>query len=178
MGALTRSAALLAGALLAAPGLASCGERPTAREVQVDHEEAAQAAQQEIESALASLDTVGEPMGTAVRDSCETGQHNWKIDDPYDVRCTIAVHTAYRVTAEDFRAAADQVTDAFPACADGVSKAEETLRDYWDELKGTDTHNFDQPYRPDYLPGSRLDCVQAATSAGQGDGDPAAKLSV
>ena len=161
--------------LLVATGLGACSG-PTALEVQVDHEDAALAAQQEIESALVPLDTVGEHMGTAVRDSCETGQHNWKIDDPYDVRCTIAVHTAYRVSGEDFRTAADQVTNAFPDCPD--SDAEATLRDYWDKLKGTQTRNFEQPYRPDYLPSYRLDCDQSGTNRGQGEATPSARITV
>ncbi|WP_114907696.1 hypothetical protein [Ornithinimicrobium murale] len=151
--------AALAGAALLAMALAGCGGGPSAEEVQREHRDEATAAQQGIEAALAPLEQTGEALATATRDSCETGQHNYKVDDPYDVRCTLEVHQAYRVTGADFRAAADSVTAAFPECAD--SEAEETLSEYWDELKGTRTHNFEGPYIPDYLPSYRLDCEDA-----------------
>ena len=164
VGTCTRPTAVLSAALFVF-GLSGCSNGPTAREVQQEHGPDSFAAQQQVEAALAPLAGVVEPVATAVRDSCRTGQHNWKVDDPYDVRCTIEVHTAYLVPGEDFRAAADSVTQAFPACPEGESDAEATLRDYWDALEGTQTRNFEQPYRPDYLPGYRLDCH----SAGPGD---------
>lgn len=142
--------------LLLAVGLAGCGDGPSAKEVQLEHQDARAAAQQQIEDELAPLAQTGEELASATRDSCETGQDNWKVDDPYDVRCTIEVHRAYQLTGEDFRAVADSVTDTFPECAD--SEAEATLRDYWDELKGTEVQNFEGPYRPDFLPSYRLDC--------------------
>lgn len=148
--------ASLAGGLILACTLLACGADPTAQEVQDTHRAEARDAQQESAAALAPLDGAGEQLAEAVRDSCVTGQHNWKVDDPYDVLCTLQVHRAYHVTGSDFRAAADTVTAAFPACAD--SDAEATLRDYWDQLEGTQTHNFPGPYRPDYLPDYRLDC--------------------
>lgn len=157
MGTLSRAVGTLAAALLAV-GLTGCGDGPTAREVQDEHEAESRTTQDEIESALEPLSTTGELLGTAVRDSCVTGQHNWKIDDPYDVLCTVQVVHAYRITGPDFRTAADGVTQAYPQCPEGVSYAEETLRDYWDKLKGTQTHNFEQPYRPDYLPDYDLGC--------------------
>ncbi len=144
-------------ALLLAVGVAGCGDGPTAQEVQGEHRDAAATAQQAIEAELAPLAQTGEELASATRDSCETGQHNWKIDDPYDVRCTMEVHQAYRLTGEDFRTVADAVTDTFPECAD--SDAEATLTDYWDKLQGTETQNFEGPYRPDYLPTYRLDCA-------------------
>lgn len=144
------------GSLLLAASLAGCGDGPTAQEVQAEHRDAALEAQQAIEAELAPLAQTGEELASATRDSCETGQHNWKVDDPYDVRCTMEVHRAYRLTGEDFRTVADSVTDTFPECAD--SEAEATLRDYWDELQGTQTENFEGPYRPDYLPDYRLGC--------------------
>lgn len=155
MKGVARTVPVIAAVLLAA-GLAGCGDGPPAEQVQRDHQDAAVTARQEIDSALAPLDEVGEQLAEAVRDSCVTGQHNYKVDDPYDVRCTIEVHRAYHVTGADFRAAADSVTAAFPDCAE--SDAETTLRDYWDTLEGTTTHNFPGPYRPDYLPDYRLDC--------------------
>lgn len=145
--------------LLLSVALTGCGDRPTAKEVQREHQDAAAAAQQEIEDQLAPLATTGESLATATRDSCETGQHNDKVDDAYDARCTIEVHQAYRVPGADFRVAADSVTDAFPECAE--SEAEEVLSQYWDGLQGSQTHNFEGPYIPDYLPSYRLDCQDA-----------------
>lgn len=155
MNGATRTGPALAAVLLAA-GLTGCGQAPPAEQVQREHQDAAATAQQQIGTALAPLDQAGEHLAEAVRDSCVTGQHNYKVDDPYDVRCTLEVHRAYHVTGANFRAAADSVTAAFPECPD--SDAETTLRDYWDTLEGTTTHNFPGPYRPDYLPDYRLDC--------------------
>lgn len=164
MTTLPRACAALSAVLLTT-GLTACGG-PTAEEVQREHGQDSVAAQQEILADLEALSGVGELVGESVHDSCRTGQHNWKIDDPYDVVCEVAVHQAYRITATDFRAAADSVTEAFPECPD--SEAEAVLRDYWDELEGTTTRNFRGPYRPDNLPEYRLDCPSAGNGTATG----------
>lgn len=155
--------------LLLAAGLSGCGDGPTAQKVQSEHVNESRAAQEQIESALSPLEGIGEQQARAVRDSCVTGQHNYKVDDPYDVRCTVEVHTAYRLEPGDFRAVADTLTQAFPDCGPD-SEAETTLRDYWDKLEGTATHNFEGPYRPDYLPDYRLDCAPAGGASEEGAG--------
>ncbi|WP_154402140.1 hypothetical protein [Ornithinimicrobium cavernae] len=143
---------------VALTALAGCGDGPSAREVQADHRQEADSARATLEAGLAVVAQAGTLVGSSVQDTCTTGQHNWKIDDPYDVRCTVHVRQAYQVTGDDFRQAANSVTDAFPACPDGSSHAEDTLREYWDELAGERTHNFPGPYRPDHLPSYRLGC--------------------
>lgn len=155
-------------ALLLAVGLTGCGGGPTAQEVQAEHVSDSLAAQEQIDASVAPLESVGEQQARAVRDSCVTGQHNYKVDDPYDVQCTVEVHVAYRLEPGDFRATADTLTEAFGCGPD--SEAEATLRDYWDKLQGTSTHNFEGPYRPDYLPGYSLDCAPGGDdTAGAGE---------
>lgn len=163
MNGATRSSAALAAILLAGT-LAGCGGSPPAQQVQSEHQDEAAIARQDIDAALSPMNEAGEEVADAVRNSCVTGQHNYKVDDPYDVLCTLEVYRAYYVKGGDFRDAADSVTAVFPECAD--SDAEATLRDYWDKLKGTTTHNFPGPYRPDYLPEYRLDCADATSGEG------------
>lgn len=153
-----RLVAVLALAAGLTAALTACSG-PTAREVQEENRAEAETAQADLEDALGGVEHVGTRLGSTVRDSCETGQHNWKVDDDYDVLCTVEVRTAFHVTGEDFRAAADAVTGTFPGCDSGETDAEQTLRDYWDELEGESTQNFEGPYRPDYLPGYRLGCA-------------------
>lgn len=141
--------------------LAGCTS-PTAGQVKEDHREDA------VRSALplgSQLDPVpGELLGESVHDSCRTGQHNWKIDDPYDVICEVSVRRAHLVTGGDFREAAGKVTAAFPACPDprAPGLAEQVLVDYWDALEGRPTRAFPGPYMPDHLPSYRLTCDPAA----------------
>jgi hypothetical protein len=154
----------LAGAGLTALALlAGCTPSPPAHEVQRSAQAAASTTTSRIDKTLSRLDTVGERVGRSVLDSCRTGQHNWKIDDPYDVICSVTVTHAYRVTGDTFRAAADQVNDQFNNCPDGESFADWVLRTYWDELAGKPTRNFPGPYRPDYLPSYGFHCAPGVT---------------
>lgn len=156
-------AALALTAVVLITGLSAC-TTPSAQEVQDEHRAEAEAAASELEDQLAVVGDVGTFLGSSVRDACTTGQHNWKVDDDYDVICTVEVSQAYLVTGSDFREAAEQVSATFPGCESGESETEATLRDYWDTLEGTQTHNFEGPYRPDYLPSYRLACADAPLS--------------
>ena len=121
----------------------------------------------DLQDQLAVVEQVGTQVGSAVLDSCETGQHNFKVDDDYDVRCTVQVSAAYQIDGDNFREVAEQVSDTFPPCESGESETEAVLRDYWDKLEGTETKNFDGPYRPDFLPSYRLACVDESHSGPQ-----------
>src|SRR5699024_4975810 len=121
------------------------------------HRAEAEQAAQHLADQMEQLTTVGTPVGSAVRDSCETGQHNWKVDDSFDVRCTVQVTRAFQVEGTEFRPTAETVHAVFTECPDGGSEGADVLDD-WDELKGQPTHNFPGPYRPDYLPTYRLGC--------------------
>lgn len=144
--------------------LAGCSG-PSAREVQEESRDASRAAVARIEPALEPIGAAGELVGRRVVDSCRTGQHNWKIDDPYDVVCTVAVFRAYLVQAPRFRDAADRVHATMPGCATGETSAERMLRGYWDKLEGTTVRNFPGPYRPDFLPGYRFGCAERTPTA-------------
>lgn len=153
--------------------LAACGSA-TAREVQFEEQLAARTALAAVEPALDRLEARGDLLGAATVDSCRTGQHNWKIDDPYDVACSVTAHRAFLVDGADFRQAAQDVHGSLPGCpTGGESDGERVLRDYWDKLRGTTTANFPGPYRPDFLPGYRLGCPP---SEGAVEDDPAFRV--
>lgn len=161
---LWRRLSSLAGAVLTALLLlAGCTAPAPAHDVQRSAQGAATAAASRIDQTLSGLDKVGERVGRSVVDSCQTGQHNWKRNDPYDVICSVTVTHAYRVTGETFRGVADEVNDQFNNCPDGESFAEWVLRNYWDELAGKPTRNFPGPYRPDYLPSYGFHCAPGVT---------------
>src|SRR5699024_6617248 len=79
--------------VLVALALAGCSG-PSADEVRRQHRAEAEQATQHLMDQMEPLVGVGTPVGSAVRDSCETGQHNWKVDDAFDVRCTVQVTRA------------------------------------------------------------------------------------
>lgn len=69
-----------------------------------------------------------------VMNRCEEGQHDWKIDASYDLRCSISVVTTVAGERADFRRAMLALHDRLPAS--GWSTTGTNIRqvviDYWD----------------------------------------------
>jgi hypothetical protein len=106
-------------------------------------------AQQQAEAALRSdSDTLlrvvapalgSVPLATGSGSTCHEGQHNWKIDDPYDLQCH-QMHVAvvpggdvagFRATALSLHA--QLVADGWePGDGYGASSVEDVLVEYWD----------------------------------------------
>ncbi len=74
---------------------------------------------------------VGQPEAT---NHCEEGEHNWKIDTSYDLRCSISVETTVAGEKADFRQAMLDLHDRLPAS--GWSTTGKDIRqvviNYWD----------------------------------------------
>lgn len=144
---------------LAALMLVGCSTtRPTAAEVFDDSSTERAAAITNISASLDRLAPLGELLGEMIRNQCETGQHNWKIDTDWDVRCDVTVTRAIHVEKPTFEEAADHVHGHI-ACDSADSETEAIMRDYWEAYKGKPTRAFKGPYIPDYLPRYRLGCV-------------------
>lgn len=84
---------------------------------------------------LLGLTGGGEPVATAEASRCQEGQHNWKIDDPYDLSCS-RDHTAIVVGGPATTFREDMVDlDAALVRAGWVpasSSIPEVLEGYWD----------------------------------------------
>ncbi len=102
------------------------------------------------------------PTGAAAVDEpalgarCETGQHNWKVDDPYDLACVEVRRTILAADAGDFRA--DMVALDAALLEAGWTRADDgglpgTLR-YWDQNAGPfpGSPSGDDVYGPEDLP--------------------------
>ncbi len=83
------------------------------------------------------------PLGSG---GCETGEHNWKIDDPYDLACTEVRRTVLAASSEDVRSQLVALNSALHAdgCqADDVSGLQFPI-DAWDrdrdDTAGEPTH--------------------------------------
>ena len=79
------------------------------REVQRARERAADGADA-LRDELLAVVPLGDTGVRVARDDCSVGQHNWKIDDPYDLDCSLA-RTSVHTTAGDPVAEAGAVLD-------------------------------------------------------------------
>ena len=109
-----------------------------------------------IDQSLSRADGVGELIGRTDVNTCQQGQHNWKINDKFDVLCRVMSFRTYLVQADTFRAAANSVTDRFRACE--VTNADRTMAEYWDTTAGKKLEGFPTVYIPDYLPTYDFGC--------------------
>ena len=144
--------------LALAAALSACSPEPdvSAADFYAEHADERKAAVAELESHLVAFQELGQRVGNSRRYECRLGQHNWKIDDGYDVTCSVSVSQAIRLDGDSFRAVADRV-HAQSSC-DPEGEALPVMRDYWDTYRGKRTHAFEGPYIPDYLPGYSLGC--------------------
>jgi hypothetical protein len=90
-------------------------------------------------------------LATATTDTCETGQHNWKVDDSYDLRCSVSDAVLITGTTSALR---EQVLALHASLApdwggpSGTSLSE-VVTQYWDRRA---SFGADRPYRPSSLP--------------------------
>lgn len=101
--------------------------------------------------------------GTQARDdpalgsSCEIGQHNWKIDDPFDLACVEVRSAVLAGSDDDVRAQLVALDSAL--LADGCETSEASVLgmtiSYWDRNRGhfPNSPSGDDEYGPDDLPG-------------------------
>lgn len=87
-----------------------------------------------------------------VTSGCQEGQHDWKIDTSYDLRCSISVVTTVAGERADFRQAMLALHDQLPANGWSTTGIEirQVVIDYWDPgsqrpcpgcLKGDDRYS-------------------------------------
>ncbi len=69
-----------------------------------------------------------------VTSRCEEGQHDWKIDTSYDLRCSISVVTTVAGERADFRQAMLALHDRLPASGWSTTgtNVRQVVIDYWD----------------------------------------------
>lgn len=96
------------------------------------------------------------PDATAAAQRCETGQHNWKTDDAYDLSCTVTdavLVTAGTAALHDQMLALDASLTSDPRWAGQQSMPlSRVVREYWD-ARG----RFPAGYTPASLPTARYD---------------------
>lgn len=100
----------------------------------------------------AQASTSGTRLATGeVRSPCSVGQHNWKIDDPYDLSCDLGrLEIVASPSAAAFRehmVALDAALTADGWAPEGAFGMARVLRDYWD-----DRASFSSSYGVDNLP--------------------------
>jgi hypothetical protein len=81
------------------------------------------------------------PLATASGSDCEAGQHNWKIDDPYDLRCSAVDAVLVEGDEAAFR---EQALALHAALLDagwtsGGDDAQWMIEQYWDQRATDDT---------------------------------------
>jgi hypothetical protein len=140
-------AAALAGGLddlLSLPGPSADDERVVRAQQQAERAMRAEADRMLLTVVEPVLGAAAVASGSESR--CEQGQHNWKIDDPYDLRCH-QTHVAV-VPAGDvpgFRETALALHEALlsdgwePGTGYGAGSLEDALVEHWDQPPGDDT---------------------------------------
>lgn len=106
----------------------------------------------------------------ATTDECERGQHNWKIDDPYDLRCTMRATVMVVAGNVGFREQMLRLHDALVAAGwrqtPEDSGIPEAVTDYWDAFAGPfpNSPTMDDVYSQADLPSRRYLRVDDATT--------------
>lgn len=148
MSRLRTATVLAAGAMLLAVSLVGCGGRTYVDPASESAVAARKQTHDRIGPRVAELRAAPVrlvPLGEVAVNRCVRGQHNWKVDDPYDSRCGLDVVAAFAFDGE-FVARAQQLDEALRELGwrgDGIAEA----LHYWDVCSGGSCRNF-----PDYNP--------------------------
>ena len=93
----------------------------------------------------------------ALGSSCEIGQHNWKVDDPFDLACVEVRSAVLAGSDDDVRGQLVALDSAL--IADGCETSDASILamtiDYWDRYRGAfpNSPSGDDEYGPEDLPG-------------------------
>jgi hypothetical protein len=127
------------------------GDKPKESDPQVVAAREKASAELEAEGAALPVPAGSEHLATVERPSCQEGQHNWKIDDPYDLSCTLARTQVVVVpTKADFRAQTLELDAALTQQGwepSGFFGLRRVMTDYWDHRA-----SFGTGYSVDNLP--------------------------
>ncbi|QIK73483.1 hypothetical protein G7070_15970 [Propioniciclava coleopterorum] len=157
-----RAAAALA-ALALTPALTAClGPRPsgawdapavTARAAMTDHTDA-----------LMQRLQAGPSLTRGVYDACRQGQHNWKIDDPFDWLCRRQITDVTRADGADTAAVIAATVERVRAagCAPEAREVDMVTR-YWANYGLRGSTDSGRPYGIDDLPSFRAACADGIT---------------
>ena len=116
------------------------------------------------------------PLASAVETSCFAGQHNWKIDDPYDLTCRLsrveAVGAGTLATFRDDMVALDEALLAAGWEGESTQGMQDLLSGYWDGRQAIISRNPDFAHPAD-MPSAtyELDGLLMSVSWTQRDAD-------
>ena len=113
---------------------------------------------QQADQLFAALDA-GTEVARGVGDGCDAGQHNWKIDDPYDWRCT---RVLTRITASETPDTTTVIAQAIGSvrgagCVPDEREVDMVTR-YWADYGLRGRTDAGRPYSIDNLPSFTASC--------------------